>query len=153
MGPKWKELSPGQELVGPKRTLTMDRINWYAEGFWTICADEKRGVMANIHTDVEFAKSEGLQTAIGDGMTATNWVSEMLLSYFGEHYLTGPHTLRTKFIKPTNLDAVVSVGGKVTDIESDDGGARTYKIDIWTKDENDNVLTVGDASVTVPSGA
>jgi hypothetical protein len=152
MGAKWKNLTEGAELVGPRRTLTMNRINWYAEGFWTICADERRGVMANIPTDVEFAKSEGLETAIGDGMTATNWVSEMVLDYFGEHYLRGPHSLRTKFIKPTPLDAFVSVGGKVTGIEETESG-RVYKMDIWTKDGEGTLLTVGDASVSVPSGA
>lgn len=150
---RWQELEEGSELHGPVRTLTMRRVNWYAIGFWTICADEPRGVMPNIHTDAEYAQSEGLDFAIGDGMTATNWCSEMLVSYFGEYYIGRPHKLRTKFIKPTPVGAVVSVRGKVKTIEQGGDGERVFDLDVWTENANGMTLTDGDARISVPPDA
>ena len=40
-------------------------------------------VGANIHTDDEYAKSQGLPGVIADGMIMANWCSSMLVERFG----------------------------------------------------------------------
>lgn len=148
MSEAWRGLKEGDTLRGTTRTLTPIRTDWYAVGIWTASTDQRQGVKANIHTDADYARTQGLPTAIGDGMTATNWVSEMLLDYFGEHYVMA-HSLRTKFIKPTPVGTVVSVAGRVTGI-TEEQGRRVYRLEIWTQDASGVKLTVGDASVAVP---
>src|SRR5450432_3599303 len=92
----------GDHLAGPVRAITPQRIEWYDSAMLSAATDELRQVGSNIHTDVEFAKSQGFATANADGMIMTNWCSEMLLQAFGMDYLECGE-LRTKYIKPVNL--------------------------------------------------
>ena len=78
------------------------RIEWYDSAMLSAATNELRQVGVNIHTDEEFARSEGFPTANADGMIMTNWCSEMLLRAFGMDYLERGE-LRTKYIKPVNL--------------------------------------------------
>ena len=88
----------GDELAGPVRAITSTRIEWYDSAMLSAATNELRQVGSNIHTDEEFARSEGFTTANADGMIMTNWCSEMLLRAFGMDYLTRGE-LRTKYIK------------------------------------------------------
>ena len=102
----------GDELVGPVRAITPQRIEWYDSAMLSAATDELRQVGSNIHTDVEFARSEGFMTANADGMIMTNWCSEMLLRHFGIDYLSRGE-LRTKYIKPVNLGVELHVRGRI----------------------------------------
>jgi len=98
----------GDELIGPVRPVTPQRIEWYDSAMLSAATNELRQVGSNIHTDEEFARSEGFLAANADGMIMTNWCSEMLIRAFGLHYLEGGE-LRTKYIKPVYLG--VDAGG------------------------------------------
>jgi acyl dehydratase len=141
--------SVGDELVGPVRVITPQRIEWYDSAMLSAATDELRQVGSNIHTDVEFARSEGFQTANADGMIMTNWCSEMLLRAFGLDYLQHGE-LRTKYIRPVNLGVELHVRGRITDVAKQPDGATRYTIDVWCEDAQRTKLVDGDAKVDVP---
>ena len=147
-----KPYSAGDELFGPVRVITPQRIEWYDSAMLSAATDELRQVGSNIHTDVEFARSEGFKTANADGMIMTNWCSEMLLRAFGLDYLQHG-ALRTKYIKPVNLGVELHVRGRITDVSSQSNGATHYEIDVWCEDERGTKLVDGDATVDVPPPA
>ena len=142
----------GDELVGPVRVITPQRIEWYDSAMLSAATDELRQVGSNIHTDVEFARSEGFQTANADGMLMTNWCSEMLLRAFGIDYLQHGE-LRTKYIKPVNLGVELHVRGRITEVTSQPDGTTRYTIDVWCEDGQRTKLVDGDAKIDVPPPA
>lgn len=133
--------SVGDELEGPVRTITPERIEWYDSAMLSAATNELRQVGSNIHTDEAFARSEGFTTVNADGMISTNWCSQMLLQTFGMDYLERGE-LRTKFIKPVILGVTLRVRGRsrkpsrsrtATSAMSSTSGARTRKArSSWT---------------------
>ena len=142
----------GHELVGPVRAITPQRIEWYDSAMLSAATDELRQVGSNIHTDVEFARSEGFTTANADGMIMTNWCSEMLLRHFGIDYLARGE-LRTKYIKPVNLGVELHVRGRILEAARGPDGGTLYTIDVWCEDERGTKLVDGDAKVHVARGS
>ena len=138
----------GDELAGPVRAITPERIEWYDSAMLSVATNEIRQVGSNIHTDVEFARSEGFVTANADGMIMTNWCSEMLLRAFGMDYLARGE-LRTKYIKPVNLGVELHVRGRITEAKAESNGNVLYTIDVWCEDERGTKLVDGDARVEV----
>ena len=138
----------GDELVGPVRTITPTRIEWYDSAMLSAATDELRQVGSNIHTDEAFAKSEGFPTVNADGMIMTNWCSEMLTRAFGMDYLAGGE-LRTKYIKPVNLGVRLSVRGRIREATRQPNGNTLYAIDVWCEDGDGTKLVDGDAKVEV----
>ena len=138
----------GDELHGPVRAITPQRIEWYDSGMLSAATDELRQVGSNIHTDVEFAKREGFPTANADGMIATNWCSQMLLRAFGIDYLMHGE-LRTKYIKPVNLGVELHVRGRVREAAVQPDGNTRYVVDVWCEDEQGTKLVDGDATIDV----
>jgi acyl dehydratase len=128
--------------------MTAERIEWYDSAMLSAAKGELARVTVNIHTDEDYAKSEGLPAIIADGMISTNWCSEMMIEHFGMDYVERGE-LRTRFIKPTFLGVTVKVRGRVTSAEPQRNGAIVYKLDVWCEDENGLKLTVGDAKVEV----
>jgi acyl dehydratase len=141
----------GDELVGPVRTVTAARIGWYGSAMLSAAAGEPRQVGSNIHTDAEFARSEGFAAANADGMISTNWCSQMLLAAFGMDYL-GNGELRTKFIKPVHLGVSLRVRGRIREATRQPGGGVLYGIDVWCEDEQGTKLVDGEAKVEVGAG-
>ena len=96
----------GDELVGPVRAITAQRIEWYDSAMLSAATNELRQVGSNIHTDEEFARSEGFPTANADGMIMTNWCSEMLVRAFGMipgFTRAGPSRYSTTRCSPNSL--------------------------------------------------
>ena len=144
-----RDLVVGSEIAGPVRAVTPERIEWYDSAMLTAAKNELTQVGSNIHTDEEYAKAEGFPGVNADGMILTNWCSSMMVQHFGMDYVeTGE--LRTKFIKPVYLRAVVHVRGRVLSVERTDRGTR-YALDVWCEDENGVKVVDGDAKVEVRS--
>jgi 3-hydroxybutyryl-CoA dehydratase len=142
-------LKVGQELTGPVRSITPERIEWYDSGMLSAATNELRQVGSNIHTDPDFARKEGFSGVNADGMIATNWCSEMLIAQFGLDYIERGE-LRTKYIKPVNLGVRLHVRGRVREATTLATGGIRYKLDIWCEDAQGTKLVDGDATVTVP---
>jgi len=138
----------GTDIKGPVRVMTPERIEWYDSAMLSAAKGELTRVTVNIHTDEDYARSEGLPAIIADGMISTNWCSEMMIEHFGLDYIERGE-LRTRFIKPTFLGVMVSVRGRVTAADPQPGGTVVYKLDVWCEDETGLKLTVGDAKVEV----
>jgi 3-hydroxybutyryl-CoA dehydratase len=144
-------LQVGQELTGPVRGITAQRIEWYDSAMLSAATNELRQVGSNIHTDPEFAKSEGFANVNADGMIATNWCSEMLIANFGLDYIERGE-LRTKYIKPVNLGVQLHVKGRVLEANALPDGGTSYVLDIWCEDAAGTKLVDGGAKVTVVAG-
>src|SRR5213076_2591849 len=132
----------------PVRAITPQRIEWYDSAMLSAATNELRQVGSNIHTDEEFARSEGFPAANADGMIMTNWCSEMLIRAFGIDYLERGE-LRTKYIKPTNLGVLLLVRGEIREAARQPNGTTVYTIDVWCEDEHGTKLVDGDAKVEV----
>jgi hypothetical protein len=142
-------LSVNDELRAPPRAMNRERMRWYVDGLFTAHAnDGKVHTEENIHTDDEYARSQGLPGIIADGMISTNWIYGFLIDTFGEAYLN-KGTLRTKYIKTILEDQLVIAGMRVREIER--AGAETrYALDVWCEDDEGQMLTVGAAEVFLP---
>lgn len=137
----------GDVLEGPTRPISLQRAGWYSIGIFSAATGAPSEIQANIHTDPEIARSQGLPDAIADGMHSTNWLSALLGREFGEHYVSRG-SLRTRYVKPTFLDIPVTPKALVTDRVDSEGEVR-YELKVWVEDRDGTELTVGDASVTV----
>ena len=142
------DLRVGTEIEGPIRVVTSERIEWYDSAMLSAATGELARVGSNIHTDEEYAKSQGLAGIIADGMISTNWISSMLIQHFGMAYLERGE-LRTKFIKPLFLGTKIFVRGRVISRKPNDGPGVSYQIEVWCEDGEKTKLTVGDARVEV----
>ncbi len=137
----------GDELSGPVRPFTTERIGWYSIGMLSAATGTLQPIQHNIHTDDEYARSQGLPAAIADGMHSTNWLSSMMADHFGAHYVARG-ALRTKFIKPTYANVPVTARGTITQ-RTEQAGELRFELEVWCEDAQGVKLTVGDASVVV----
>ncbi len=135
----------GDEIAGPVRAVTPERIEWYDSALLSACTNELRQAGPNIHTDDEFARKQGLGGAIADGMIMANYCSEMMIEVFGFDYLERGE-LRTKFIKPVFLDVLLHTKGRIKQIDKRDNGNTRYLLDVWCEDQNGNKLVDGEAA-------
>lgn len=138
----------GDEIAGPVRGITPPRIEWYDSAMLSAATNELRQVGSNIHTDHEFAKTQGFDQVNADGMIMTNWCSEMMVKAFGIHYLERGE-LRNKYIKPVHLGVELRVRGRVKEAVAQPGGGIAYALDVWCEDQHGTKLVDGDARVEV----
>ena len=137
----------GDELAPITRRMTRERMRWYADALLGTSEPEPAPMIAeaNVHTDDEFAKGEGLSGIISDGMISTNWISSVLLSGFGRAYLERGR-LQTKFIKPIFEDQVITARALVLAVSEGDHGL-DVELEVWCEDERGQKCTVGSATV------
>lgn len=145
------DLKVGAELRGRSRLLTQVRADWCSGGMRSAGAGERVELPKNIHTDVDYAKAQGLPTTIADGMHSANWLSTMLTDYFGAHYISHGE-LRTKFIRPVLVNvATVTPRGTVRSREDMGPQGVRYELEVWCEDADGTKLVVGDAVIRVVS--
>lgn len=137
----------GDILSGPTRPISLQRAGWYSIGIFSAATGAAHEIQKNIHTDHEYARTQGLPAAIADGMHSTNWLNALLGKSFGEHYIYRGR-LRTRYVKPTLLDIPITPKAQVTERIVSDGDVR-YELKVWVEDPEGTELTVGDASVVV----
>lgn len=136
---------PGQELPRVRRTMTAERMRWYADALDTSLAGRTVQAAPNIHTDDDVARANGLPGRVADGMITTNWLSNMLVDTFGAAYVhTG--SLRTRYRRPIVEDMAIEAVVLVRDVEESRGG-RTLVADVWCETEDGERCTVGQATV------
>jgi 3-hydroxybutyryl-CoA dehydratase len=146
------ELQVGSMLAYRELVVTPERVQWYGDGMHSAATGELRRAGQNIHTDVDYARDQGLTTAIADGMMSTAWISSMLLKTFGRDYLERGE-LRTKYIKPTEVGILLKVLGRVVEHEAQADGSVKFVLAVWTEDRAGVKLTDGDAVIYVrPKG-
>jgi 3-hydroxybutyryl-CoA dehydratase len=141
-------LAVGLELIGPTKRVTAERIEWYDSGMLSTAKGELAQVGDNIHTDDKFARNQGLPAVILDGMVSTNWCQTMLIEYFGMDYIERG-SLRTKYIKPIDLDQTVSVRARVRSADRMANGDVECDLDVWCEVDGGVKVVDGDARVLI----
>jgi 3-hydroxybutyryl-CoA dehydratase len=142
-------LAVGDELRGPTRCMTRERMRWYADMLHVHSWPEGSVVEddpVNIHTEVDFAKSQGLPGLVADGPITTNWLFGLVFDFFGAESLGGG-SMETKHIRPTVEDAMVTTCARITSLEALADGKVRCGLELWSQDAAATPLTVGKTSV------
>lgn len=142
-------LAVGDQLPILRRTMTRERMRWYCDALETalVASGEFTTASPTIHTDDEYARSQGLSGIVADGMISTNYLNSLLTDCFGADYLERSE-LRTRFIRPVYEDEVVEAHAEVTGSEADETDV-TYELRLWCTADG-VTCTVGEARVHVP---
>jgi hypothetical protein len=138
----------GAELSGPEIKVTPERLRIYGDGLLTSAADKPVRVGANIHTDVEYAKEQGLAAPIVDGMLSVNYLSSLLTRTYGQAYIEHGE-LQCKFIKPVYVDQVLRPRATVGEREPGEEGRERQLLETWVELDDGTKVVVGMASVEV----
>jgi 3-hydroxybutyryl-CoA dehydratase len=145
--------TPGTELPRLVRTMTAERMRWYADALATVQqgANEPIAALPNIHTDDGIARANGLSGRIADGMVSTNWISSVLTDVFGAQYLEGG-SLRTRYVRPIFEDDRIEVIVRITGTESAPDGTERFLADVSCVKRDGQVATAGVATVRSVGG-
>lgn len=100
-----------------------------------------------VHTDPEDARRRGARDAILQGLCSAAYLSELCTNFFGPLWLTTGR-LATNFIRPVIVRDDLTVGGVVKGVEEAAGKTRLH-LDVWCKNQNGKLATVGRASAQV----
>jgi 3-hydroxybutyryl-CoA dehydratase len=140
-------LTVGDMVCGEFRVISTNRVRWYGDGLVTAATGTLSKISSNIHTDADYAREQGLEEPIADGMLGTNWISSLLLTTFGPNYLMSGR-LRTKFIKPVQVGLAAR---PVLQLRRclETASVVSYEMDVWVEDSAGAKLTVGESSVGV----
>ena len=143
--------TPGRELPRVERTMTAQRMRWYADALELVSLAGSEPIIAppNIHTDDDLARANGLPARVADGMVSTNWISSLLTDTFGDAYLEGG-SLRTRYVRPIFEDDRIEVVVRVTGREPDADGGDRLVLDVACLGSEGQVVTGGTATVRHP---
>lgn len=141
-----QQLAVGAEIGGQSRIMSLERMRWYCDALETAADADGTFKIAEptIHTDEEFARSQGLPGIISDGMITTNWISGLLARTYGLGYVARG-SLRTKFIRPIFKDEEISTCARVTGYEQTPDGT-VVSLDVWCEKADGQPCTVGSAT-------
>ena len=134
------------------RTMTAERMRWYADALETVSAGASAPVPAgpNIHTDDALARANGLPARVADGMVSTNWIHSALAAIYGTHFLEGG-SLRTRYVRPIFVDERIEVTVRVTTREADARGEEQIVCEVQCVKADGQVATGGVATIPVPT--
>jgi 3-hydroxybutyryl-CoA dehydratase len=149
-GDRW---SAGYEPPRVVRTMTAERMRWYADALETVSTAARVPVSAepNIHTDDELARANGLPARVADGMVSTNWIQSLLAGIYGTHFLEGG-SLRTRYVRPIFVDERIEVTVRVTARERHADGGERIVCEVQCVKADGEVATGGVATIPVPVG-
>lgn len=136
----------GEEISGAETKVTVQRLQAYGDGLLSSAAGVPVQVGANIHTDAEYAREQGLPAPVVDGMLSVNYLSSMLVRHFGVAYLELGE-LRAKFIKPVYVDESIRPRGVVREVVDGEQGRTRYVLDVWVERSGGVKVVDGDAIV------
>ncbi len=100
-----------------------------------------------IHIDEEFARNTPLGGTIAHGMLVLAYVSQMMLSNFGQDWLVGGK-LNARFKAPARPGDTITVSGTVRKIEKDEIKT-SIKCDILCQNQSGETVISGDGTLTV----
>jgi acyl dehydratase len=133
------ETKVGAEFAGKRKTISETRVLAFSGGRF----DAPGWPAKNIHTDLEFAKSCGLQTRSVSGTQYMGYLIELMMDLFGESWLSHGK-MDLKFV------AIVDVGDRlvskaaVTSKESEDSKTK-FSLEIWCENQHGHKVAIGTA--------
>jgi acyl dehydratase len=111
----------------------------YGEGAWPD---------ANIHSDPEAARNEGLAEPVASAPTIFALVTRAMMTCFDKGWIEGG-ALSLKMIKPVYPRNFVTAKGVLREKRPEDDAVR-YCFDVWVEDEDGRKVVVGEASALIP---
>lgn len=133
-----QSLEPGQEIPVVSRMVTVEAAQDYSG--WP----EVKG----IHTDESLARLLGYPSLVMQGQLGAAYISEMCLSFFGEHWARGGR-LELKFIQPLYLPEATIRG--VNREKVLEGDSVRVGLDVWIENGRGHRFQETLASVLLPS--
>ena len=131
--PTAKPLEPGAELPPLKKTIVQRQIDCYS------------GVRPNsIHTDDAWARKKGFKAPLAQAMMSTSYVSQLMVSHFGEGFIRGGK-ISVSFTKPVVVGDTLSVRGRVKSREPE-GDRTRVTVECWCENQDGVMTMVGTAS-------
>lgn len=138
------QVVPGTELEPIRKTLKLPNMI----AFSRYAHDYDTG--ESVHCFPEVARKKGFPRAIAQGLMSHGYISELIARRFGEQIFAGSR-VKAKFIGPTLEGDTLTIGGVVRRVEPATSGQRVF-LEVWCKNQTGDLLTVGEAEVTVPPG-
>jgi acyl dehydratase len=124
-------LAVGTPLLSLRKVVHQEQMSVYSnvQEFWR-----------TTHTDLEAARSQGLETTLAQGLMAAAYISELATGFFGPAWFTTGH-LELAFVAPFGPGTEVRVLGVVSDAAAGDG---RMEIETWVERISDGAkLAVG----------
>jgi len=138
-------ISVGWQLPPVSRQMSLKQFAerhplLYGEGAWPD---------ANIHSDPDAARNEGLAEPVASAPTIFALVTRAMMASFGKGWIEGGAT-SLKMIKPVFSRNFVTAKGVLREKRSEGDSVR-YCFDVWVEDEDARKVVVGEASALVPA--
>jgi acyl dehydratase len=129
----------GAEFAGKRKTISEARVLAFSGGrFGTPGWPAK-----NIHTDLEFARSCGLQTRSVSGTQYMGYLTELMIDLFGETWLSHGK-MELKFIAIVDVEDSLMTKAVVTSKELEGSGTR-FVLEMWCENQHGDKVAIGTA--------
>ena len=129
----------GDEFTGKRKTISEARVFAFSGGRLNAPGWPAK----NIHTDLEFAKSCGLQTRSVSATQYMGYLTELMIDLFGETWLSHGR-MELKFIAIVDVEDSLLTKAVVTSRELESSGTR-FVLDMWCENQHGNKVAVGTA--------
>jgi acyl dehydratase len=130
----------GAEFTGKTKTISETRVLAFSGGRF----DASGWPAKNIHTDLEFAKSCGLQTRSVSATQYMGYLIELMIDLFGESWLSHGK-MDLKFVAIVDVEDSLMTKAVVTSKELESSGTR-FVLDMWCENQHGNKVAVGTAT-------
>ena len=100
-----------------------------------------------IHTDVETARSVGLDGTIAHGMLSMGFLGQLLTQFAGPE---GLRRLRVRFGRMVKPLDIITCRGIVRAVDPGEGGT-ALRLEVWAENQRGERVTEGDAEVWLGS--
>jgi acyl dehydratase len=130
----------GAEFAGKRKTISEARVFAFSGGRFSAPGWPAK----NIHTDLEFARSCGLQTRSVSGTQYMGYLIELMVDLFGESWLS-QGKMELKFIAIVDVEDSLLTKAVVTSKELEGSGTR-FVLDMWCENQRGDKIVVGTAT-------
>jgi len=135
----------GTEIRGRRYNIKLARMRAFSGGPF-----EMEGwPLINMHTDLAYAKSSGLEICNASGTQSQGYILQIMLELFGRRWLSGG-SIETKFIRMVNEGDVVQPWVRGVAREVDGDGAK-FTFDIGCDNQRGETVLAGSAAGRVPT--
>ncbi|MFN8534899.1 MAG: MaoC/PaaZ C-terminal domain-containing protein [Dehalococcoidia bacterium] len=136
--PRWDDLVEGEELPPlVKPALTTQQLVKFAGASYDFY---------QIHYDLEFAKSTGLETVIAHGLLKLAYLGQFVTSWMGPNSLV--RKLGCQYRGMDFPGDVITVRGAIVRKYQEDG-EQIVELDVWTENQRGEKTTPGKATVSL----
>lgn len=131
-GPASEQWQVGQEIPPVAKLMSIQKMRIYS------------GPGKNIHTDEEAARRGGLSRPIAQGLMSNAYLSELLMNFFGQRWLTNGQ-LSVAFVATVFPGDLLLSRGVIRERQEAESGFR-WSLDVWVETRSGHRVTVGTAS-------